>query len=545
MKKKTLLLLILAVFLAFVFRVWNVSNNPPGLYWDEVALGYDAYCLLKTGFDQHAKLPITFAVSFGDFKNPLYLYLLVPFLKVFGVNNLAVRLPSVLSGTFSVLLLFLFVKKAVKEKYNEKLALLSSFLLAINPWHIHFSRVAFEANIYIFCLLLSFTLFLYSLKKKYLLPGAFLFLGLLPYSYHSGKILFIFILIYFSFSLYKKKNLFKSKKDIGLVLTSFLLLVLMIVPFLTKNSLNNTVFRYQGVSDIRQVAENFPEINILKQTWIEKIVFNQRFSFLKAFIEKYLSLFDPFFLFLKGDLNLRHSTLITGLMYWFEIPLFLIGFYFLLKKKWKDLFVLLLLIGPLPSALTVKSPHALRGSALIIVLPVLTGLGIIEIKKRLKSKNRKTLFALTLLVFYIFFLFQFNYFYHKYYPVLTEGFWQSGYQEMVAEVRKVIDDYQEIYIDNSLGQAYLYTLFYLQYDPKKFQQEGKLVLGENGRFWDTTAVFSKFVFTNDLEPSLLRKDQLFVVAKDVNWDNVTIVKKIKNKKGGVIFSLIKKYEEEI
>ncbi|MBI2009816.1 MAG: hypothetical protein HYS86_01425, partial [Candidatus Chisholmbacteria bacterium] len=45
--------LVLIVFFAAILRLSLLGQNPPGLYWDEVSLGYNAYSILKTGRDEH------------------------------------------------------------------------------------------------------------------------------------------------------------------------------------------------------------------------------------------------------------------------------------------------------------------------------------------------------------------------------------------------------------------------------------------------------------------------------------------------------------
>ena len=91
--------LVLIVLLGFFLRTWKLGSNPPGLYWDEVSLGWNAYSVLKTGFDEHGRfLPIDTFFAFGDYKPPLYIYAAVPSIWLFGLNEFAVRAPSVAAG---------------------------------------------------------------------------------------------------------------------------------------------------------------------------------------------------------------------------------------------------------------------------------------------------------------------------------------------------------------------------------------------------------------------------------------------------------------
>ena len=166
MNKKVLIILGLILFTAAILRLWDFGKVPISPDWDEVALGYNAYSLLHTGRDEYGKfLPIVLR-SFDDYKPALYAYFSIPAVALFGLNTFAVRLPSAVFGVLAVIATYFLVKELFKTnpiseilnpkqiqntKYKilntEMIALLSAFLLAISPWHIQFSRVAFEANV--------------------------------------------------------------------------------------------------------------------------------------------------------------------------------------------------------------------------------------------------------------------------------------------------------------------------------------------------------------------------------------------------------------
>src|SRR3989338_3908789 len=101
-----LLIFVAIIFLATVLRFYKLGQNPPGLYWDEAAFGYDAYSLLKTGKDHHGTTLPLFFESFGDWKLPVYNYLLVPSIAVSSLNEFAVRFPSAFLGSITVLIFF-------------------------------------------------------------------------------------------------------------------------------------------------------------------------------------------------------------------------------------------------------------------------------------------------------------------------------------------------------------------------------------------------------------------------------------------------------
>src|SRR5579872_6487443 len=111
------------VLFAFVVRFWQLGTNPPSLTWDEVAWGYNAYSLGIDGKDEFGSfLPVQYLESFGDFKPPVYAYLDILPVKVFGLNEFATRLPSAVAGIIAVwftyfLVLRLFPKSKEKGWY--------------------------------------------------------------------------------------------------------------------------------------------------------------------------------------------------------------------------------------------------------------------------------------------------------------------------------------------------------------------------------------------------------------------------------------------
>ena len=129
-KTKEILVLIVIFVLGAFLRFYHLGQSPPSLNWDEASLGYDSYSLLKTGRDQYGKfLPLAFR-SFDDYKPPVYVYLTVPSLILFGLNAQAVRFPSALLGTLTILIVYLITKKMFQDHPKAGvISLISSWLL--------------------------------------------------------------------------------------------------------------------------------------------------------------------------------------------------------------------------------------------------------------------------------------------------------------------------------------------------------------------------------------------------------------------------------
>src|SRR3989344_4325550 len=197
MLKKHNILLLLIILLSFVLRFINLGSIPIGFNDDEAAFGYNAYSILKTGRDEWARLlPFPAFESFGDWKLTGYLYLTVVSQFFLGTKEFATRFPSALLGIGAIITTYLLARKL----FDNKIALLSSFLLAINPWHIIASRNAFESDILIFFITLATYLFLRGKDNKKFYTFSVIVFALCFYIYRSAWLyvpIFLAVLIYF------------------------------------------------------------------------------------------------------------------------------------------------------------------------------------------------------------------------------------------------------------------------------------------------------------------------------------------------------------
>src|SRR5258706_13079528 len=102
MKKSNLVLALIVLFGAFL-RFYHIDTLPPGLYIDEVSIGYNAYTILTTGKDEYGVIFPLFFRSFGDYKPPVYIYMTSGAMAISGKNEYAVRLLSSLFETATII----------------------------------------------------------------------------------------------------------------------------------------------------------------------------------------------------------------------------------------------------------------------------------------------------------------------------------------------------------------------------------------------------------------------------------------------------------
>ena len=498
---KKLIWLFFILLLAFFLRFYQLDQNPPSLNWDEVSHGYNAYSILKTGADEWGvSWPLVFK-AYGDYKLPVYIYSTVLSIKAFGLNDWAVRLPSALAGVFSVLLTYFLFKKLFK---NHLGACLASLFLAISSWHLFLSRAAFEANLASFLVIGGIYFFLLGLEKKWLLPLSIFLLGLSVHTYYSARIFtpLILILLFFLYRI-ELFNWFKKRKKESL-LTGFLLL-LFFVPLVISFVSPQGWARFKWVSVLDQGAIN--RINMARGSSslpepLPRLVHNKATYFTLAYAKNYFSNFSPNYLFFKGGSNYQYNIPGEGIIYPILIPLILLGLYWLWRNRFQKGSKLILawwLLAIVPAAATQENPHVLRT---ILVLPVpylLAALGFGQIW--LWLKKQKIWRWILALIFSLILIFSFLNFWRNYFGFYRQNYswsWQYGYQQAATYIEKNYNKYERILITKKYGEPHEFLLFYLKWNPEKYQQDLNLKrYFQTDWYWVDS--FDKFIFINDWE----------------------------------------------
>lgn len=510
--------LIIIFVLASCLRLYKLGQNPPNLYWDEVSLGYNAYSILKTGRDEHGQfLPIDRFVAFGDYKPPGYIYMTVPFIWLFGLNEFSVRLPSALAGIGTVILTYFLTREIVKNFFkkkpstNELIALISSFLLAISPWHLQMSRVAFEANLALFFNTAALLFFFVAIKKKpKFLVLSSLFFMLAFYTFNANRI--VSILLVLGLALFFRKEIWQKRKAAAV---AGLLAVVLALPSARFLASTEGKLRFKEVSifnNLEPLITSNQQIEWLGNSKLARLFFNRRIAYGWHFLKHYFDHFEPKYLFISGDRNPRFSTQDAGLFYLFELPLLLMGFYYLLRKKDQNLKFLLfwLAVALIPSSLAKETPHALRTLSQIPAPQIMAAIGVWGIYKKSQTKYRKFLhFAFCILIFS-----NVVYYFHSYWvhwPVESFREWQHGYKPAVLAVKEREAAFGRVVISKALKRPYVYFLFYNIYPPKDYWQNRQAERDGFG-FWHIES-FDKYVFGLDkLEDIKEDEDRVLVLA---------------------------------
>lgn len=473
MRKKVFLI---TIALAFFLRFWQLGRIPPSLDWDEVAIGYNAWSLLRTGKDEYGQSwPLVFR-SFDDYKPPLYFYLSLPAVRLLGLTEFAVRFPSAFFGSLAVVATYFLVKELFSRAGDTWLPEMAALLLAISPWHLYFCRIGFEANVGAALNIFAAWAFLRSLRQSWFLPlSAFLF-GLGLWVYHSERI-FVPLLVLGWLIIWRKK-LFRALKPL---IIAGLVGLLFFLPLMRILLDPENMMRMKGVSSFADPTVLFERSakkllrDQKKNNLLGFVLDNRRLVLLKKLIEGYLSPFNLGWLFLSGD-NPRHKAPDMGLLYLWELPFLLLGLYTLAKTEAKSKATLFwwFLVAPVAASPTTELPHAVRTIVFLPTFQIFTALGLTTGLNWLK--NKKSIINQLLAISYsLFVILNLSYFFSQYFihlPLEFSESWQYGRKQAVALTGSVKNKYQKIIVSTELEQPHMFWLFYSQYPPEKYLSEG-------------------------------------------------------------------------
>lgn len=540
-------LFILVVLLGIFLRFYKLGTNPPSLDWDEASLGYNAYSILKTGADEYGnKLPLSIR-SFGDYKPALYVYLDIIPVYLFGLNEFAVRFPAAFLGSLTIIFVYFLAQEMLKgweEKRSVLISLLVALFFAISPWHLQFSRAAFEGQIGLFFLISGLLFFLKGLKSVKLFYLSSLSFLLSLYSYHNFRLLVPLLVLFLIIVFYEKIT---SRKH---AIISLIFIIVFSIPiwssFVTANSgAGSRLSMVTIFSDPTVINPSIEKLNFDKQNndYLGMVFHNRRVIYLQAMAKGYLDHFNPDFLFLHGDGGAQHHAVNMGMLYLWDLPFILAGIYYLIRKINRSILILFVsfLLAPIAASFTTGTPHPVRAIDMMLGFHIFAAAGLVFVLEKINLL--KNLIIKSALIFAILTVLIFNiaYYLHQYYvhtPIDYGYFWQYGYKEVLNYVKENESQYREIVMTYQYDQPYVYYLFYNKIDPAGYQKNWDN--NKNGTIDRFKRVIGKYTFRN-IEYSRDKniKDALLIGTPNEIPNNTRVVKTINFPDGKEAFKLVK------
>jgi len=564
------------VILGFVIRFYNVSSYPVSLNWDEASHGYNAYSILQTGKDEWGMSHPGIFRAFGDYKLPVYIYSLIPFIWIFGLNSFSVRLLSVLAGTFSIIGTYYLAHVIFsKSKSRDSVSVLASFFVAFSPWNIFLSRVAVEANLASALIIWGMYFFILGVdrvknkSKSYQFHISSLLLGISMFTYNSARVFspliyVLLVIVYWKYWGYKitipiriplvSSKLAKINKTIktpvyychlsAFALMLFFVLLTVYQTLYTQGAnarLTNISLLDQGAVNTINEARGSSNYPIL----INRILYNKVTYITKTATLSYLSYLNPKFWFYDGGRHYQFSLPNFPLLLWTSAPLIGIGIYSLIKKRGKPLRILFFwfLFAPIPASITRDNPHVLRILLLTPVPHILSALGFMHLYNSISIRTLKYLF---LTLFILISTTQLSLFWSKYTTEYATNYawtWQSGSKDLVKYIKSKYPNYDQIYVTKKYGEPHIFFAFYWPWNVLDFQQNKQWEYRDAGTkyAWYWINKLDKITFVNDWEMNKIKcspnKKCLRVDISDIiapGWQKLDTIKDFAGKEVYII-----------
>lgn len=481
MRSKTIatLLFFLIILIAFVLRMSLLGVIPAGLTNDEADIGYDAYSILLTGKDQWGEfMPLTSFKGFGDYRLPLYTYLVVPMTAMFDLSATSVRMPSAVFGVISVVLVYFLAKKLFqKYTYSNMVGIAAMLFMAISPWAVGLSRIGIESNVAITFFILGLFSFLHIKKGKKYLFLSFIFFSITLYVYTTYTFFTPASIIILWF--FYRKDISHIRKPFIL---GILLFVLLIAPlFVLRSAAGVRVSQVSFINSASSIGilsnlnERRGSCNAVVPFQICKLFENKPAVFTQTFISNYLNHFSASFLYINGTTTQFSILPFRSLFYVFELIFLLSGLIGFLRLRVKSglVLVVLLLTSVIPDAIT-GDGHYSRASSMMLFMFLIEGFGVGYMWLALASFKKIRLSAAAILICIVaYFASSFVLSYFTFFPEYYSTYGQFGYEQLTERMAEASKKYNDVYISKVSNDTkqYIYYLFYTKYPPQKFQNK--------------------------------------------------------------------------
>ena len=498
------LILAVIVLTAAVLRLVELGQYPQRFNQDEMAQGYDAWSIWRTGRDQHGNpFPLQFR-NFNDYIPPVANYITAPFVGLLGMDETTTRLPVALFSIATIALVGLLGRLW----FGEIAGLAAALLLTFEPWHVNYSRIAFPAGFVPFFTVVALYTYTHGVnllagsdqptlnpktedkiepprrrerqdytetfyrtspeisqiskqrRSLYWLAASALSFVLLTMTYSTMKmeapLLIAACVMASAFVWWRNWR-------IGIIW--LLLIALFMSPYAI-----DIITHWQITQGRFDAISLFREANWMEVWWAN---YRAHYDLQAWFIDG-----------LKSGVAVHPVGI--GELFWLEAPLMLIAVSGLLRHRfWQRsqlmipvLVIIWLLIFPLAASLTNQGiPHEIRTYNLLPLPELLAGYGLALIREwgAAAEWKRAITYVLIGITFFVFGLFNISFLTYYFGPSLwhidppgQEVYHNIGLRPVLEKVHTTAQPCDIIWVDR-MGEPYIYYLFLTRTPPEQFQ----------------------------------------------------------------------------
>ena len=353
LQKRRRLQLVVLIFVALVLTVFliGVPRSPPGFCLDESSIAYNAQLIAATGHDEYQDAWPLFFRAFGEYKNPIYIYLLAAVFKLTGPSIAVARSFSAILGAVAALLVA-YLAAAISK--NKSVGLAVGLSVALTPWLYENSRLVFEVALYpLLIALFLIAVYRASTHERWSITDVISIIAtltLLTYGYSIGRLL--------GPLLAAGLVVFATRPRYRQILLSWLGYGVALIPLFVFSH------RHPGALTARFGLLTY----INSESTATKIVWR--------FITQYARDISPVRMLLTGEDNVRDHLEGTGSILLVTFVLAAAGLVLILRKHWRSSWwqfvIYALIVSIIPAALTTTVFPQIRLIAMPVLINVLS-----------------------------------------------------------------------------------------------------------------------------------------------------------------------------
>jgi 4-amino-4-deoxy-L-arabinose transferase-like glycosyltransferase len=430
--------LLLPASLMVVVYFYDVPKNPVGFFVDEASIAYNAHTIAQTGADEHGyRFPLYFR-AFGEYKSPVYIYILSAVFWFTGPSILVARLLSATAGLVAAVLFGILAAQLARRR---SVGLVVFLIAALTPWLFEVSRLVFEVALLPAILALFLLLLQHAAKRAQWswssAVGLGVVLGLMAYTYSIGRLLALLLALGLAF--------FFTRQSWRKVLLTWVVFGLTLLP------LGVFTLRHPGA-----LSERFKFVTFVKPG-------DTRSQIALRFVQNYVENFSPRRWLAYGDPEPRHHLPGMGSLLFGAVALSALGLIVVFLRyrsyAWWRFIIYGLLVSPIPAALTLDYFHTLRLIALPCFLLVLTVPAIEFCVERRQDGQRQNLRRAVLATLFLITLLQGAIFQWRFHNALPRVYaFDSYYPEVLSTA--LAQPERPVYLFDKTPAAYVYAYWY-------------------------------------------------------------------------------------
>lgn len=481
---KHLIYLSIIMAVGFFTRVAFLDLLPGGLNQDEASAAYDAYAIMTTGMDRNGQVMPMHLIAWGSGQNALYSYMMIPFIAIFGVNEIAIRLPMALVGCLSIVLLY----DLIRRKYDKNAALFAALFLIIAPWHLMKSRWSLESNLFPDLVFIGFYLFILGLEpgKQWKTYLASALLGLSAYSYGTSYFFLFFFVIGFLVYVFLKKKLkwFEALINLGIIGV----ISLPIILFLFINIYEKESLQFLWMTIPRLTQNRFESVTNLFSSQFFDTSWTNFTSGISILVT-------------QNDGLPWNSIQAIGTIYFLSLPFVIIGLFNKEPSLKEIVEILRIWLGVSLLMMLIVAPNINRINIVFFPLIIFSFIGLKDVVKALPRLKNIALGSYAL---------YFASFITVYVSSWNDSIKYYFYDSLGEAIRyaQTIENVDTYYVTPNINMPYIYVLLYGEYDVNTFIDTVSYV-NPGGAFQHVSA-FDHYEFRL---PTILSAGNVYIVDK--------------------------------